>query len=367
MKKILKITLYFFLIIIFAALGFGGGFVFYLYKNLPTTEILSLGDLKIHFFSLGNSFAGDCILIQSGDYDILIDAGSRNSSASTIIDYVDKFVDDNTIEFVIATHADQDHISAFYSTTSNEGIFEHYKVNTIIDFPKTNKNTSTLKNYYEARDKEVQDGANHYSALECFNNENGAQRFYQLSNNVEMEILYNYYYENNSSNENNYSVCIMFNQGENHYLFTGDLEEEGENKMVDYYEQIGDPLPECLFYKAGHHGSYTASGEKLMATIKPRYVVVTCCAGTSEYTTIEENKFPSQNFINNVAKYTENIYIPTMVKIYEENGEKKESYQDMNGSIIISINSGNVIIECSNNNKKLMETEWFKENRIWPN
>ena len=85
------------------------------------------------------------------------------------------------------------------------------------------------------------------------------QRIYQISPSVEMEILYNYYYENTTSDENNYSVCLMFNQGDNHYLFTGDLEKSGEEHLVEYYEDIGEPLPHCVLYKAGHHGSKTSS------------------------------------------------------------------------------------------------------------
>ena len=350
-------------------IGFlAGGFV-YLYINQEKSDVFVNGDLSIHFYGLGNHYSGDSIFIQCGDNDILIDAGSRQSSAEAIINYVDQYVDDGILEYVIVTHSDQDHIAGFVGTNSIDGIFEHYEVETIIEFPKTNKtveDSQILGDYYDARDAEVAGGAKCYTALECYNNENGAQRVYELAQGVEMEILYNYYYDHNASDENDYSVCVMFNQGDNHYLFTGDLEEEGEKHLVEYYESIGEPLPECVFYKAGHHGSTTSSSQILMETIKPEYIVVCTCAGTSEFSDTPVNQFPSQEFINNIAPYTDKVYIPTMVDYYVENGETKETYQDMNGSIVFTCSNGQIDIECSNNNLILKDTEWFKENRTCP-
>ena len=353
-------------------IGFvGAGFV-YIYLNKAESDKFVSGDFEAHFMELGNQYTGDCIYIRSGDTDILIDAGSRENSADAIIEYVDQYVTDGVLEYVIATHADRDHIAAY------EGIFEHYKVKTIIDFPLTNKTgddeTNILRTYYEYRDLEVKNGAVHYTALECYEESvEGAQRVYQISKSVEMEILYNYYYEHTSSDENNYSVCLMFNQGDNHYLFTGDLEEDGELELVNYYDGSSEErysLPHCVLYKAGHHGSKTSTTAELMAQIQPEYVIVCCCAGTPEYTTIEENKFPTQTMIDNVAPYTDNVYIPSMLDEilgYNNSGEPNSwSVTSMNGNIIFACSFGVVNISFSNNDLKLKDTDWFKENRDMP-
>ena len=345
-----------------------GGFLF-LYINKEESDIFVKGDLSIHFYGLGNHYSGDSIFIQCGDTDILIDAGSRKGSAEAISNYIEQYMKDDVLEYVIVTHSDQDHIAGFVGTNDVPGIFERYEVGTIIEFPKTNKSpdkTAILADYYDARDQEIQDGAEYYTALECYNNENGGKRVYQLADGIEMEILYNYYYENKATNENDYSVCLMINQGDYHYLFTGDLEEEGEKHLVEYYESIGEPLPECVLFKAGHHGSPTSSSQILMETIKPEYIVVCTCAGTSEFSDTPANQFPSQEFINNIAPYTDKVYIPTMVDYYVENGETKETYQDMNGSIVFTCSNGQIDINCSNNNLILKDTEWFKENRTCP-
>lgn len=364
-----------FLCIIALIAGFVGAGLAFININKVASDVFVSGDFEVHFMELGNVYTGDCIYIRSGETDILIDAGSRNDSATTIIEYVSQYATDGVLEYVIATHADQDHISAFYSTSKRQGIFEYFEVETIIEFANTNKTggeNSVIGRYREARDEEVASGAKCYTALECFNeSEEGAQRVYQISDGVEMEILYNYYYDHYSSDENNYSVCLMFNQGDNHYLFTGDLEEDGEIQLVNYYDGSSEErylLPHCVLYKAGHHGSNTSTTAELMAVVQPEYVIVCCCAGTSEYTTNKANQFPSQQFIDNIALYTDNVYIPTMINPDYVDGADSSvlPYTSMNGDIVFSVTNGEVKLTFSNNDLKLKDTEWFKENREMP-
>ncbi len=374
--KVLKGIFGVLLSIILVCIGFAGGFLYRVFvEDAPVSDtppVLVNGDISIHFLELGNKYTGDSIFIQCGENDILIDAGSRNTSAPTIISYVDQYVTDNTLEYVIATHGHEDHIGAFYSTSTREGIFEHYVVENIIDFPLTSKTDdeitegSVIGQYYSAREEEIANGANHWTALECYNNENGASRVIQLSEDVELEILYNYYYEvRDASDENNHSVCVMINQGDNHYLFTGDLEAEGEERLVDFYEENYGGLPHCTLYKAGHHGSYTASSDKLMQAITPEYVVVCCCAGTAQYTDTSANQFPSQDFIDRVAPYTDNVYITTVVDNYSES-MSDTTVKSMNGNIIFSVTDGDISLEFSGHDLKLKDTDWFKENRDCP-
>lgn len=155
-------------------------------KDVGTPTVIE-GDLSIHFMELGNEWSGDCIYIKAGDTDILVDAGSRAGSVSTIKTYVDNYVTDGILEFVIVTHADRDHIAGFAASNS---LFDVYECKTIIDFPRTDKTTKTYNDYVANRNAEVEAGATHYNALQCYNNENGAQRVWQLSDDVTMTILY---------------------------------------------------------------------------------------------------------------------------------------------------------------------------------
>ena len=323
------------------------------------------GDLSIHFMELGNNSNGDSIYIKAGDTDILIDAGSSTGSATTIEKYVDQYCTDGKLEYVIATHGDTDHIAAFVGTTKTPGIFDYYECETIIDFARTGKNTDMVNNYYAKRDAEVALGAKHYTALQCAKELDGAQKIYELADGITMEILYQKYYETSTSNENDYSVCILFTQGENHYLFLGDLEEAGERSLVEN----NPDLPEVELYKAGHHGSPTSANEVLLEVIKPKVVCVSCVAGHTEYTQNLLNTFPSQDFINRVARYTDKIYVTTEGKIkYNESTGRwnSDGYLSMNGNITFSCINGVIEVHGSNNDTILKETQWFADNRTWP-
>ena len=214
--------------------------------------------------------------------------------------------------------------------------------------------------------------ATRYSALECYNQTNGAKRVYDLSESVKLEILYNYFYEHTDSDENNYSVCFMLKHGERNFLFTGDLEKEGEEKLVQY-----NTLPQVELFKAGHHGSKTSSNDCLLDVIKPKICVVCCCAGSCQYTNIFDNMFPTQDFITRIAKHTDKVYIPSYANIkqvFEEDGVTPvydrygyleydiENYQPLNGNIVVLSKTDKVEVNCSASNDVLKDTDWFKNN-----
>ena len=332
------------------------------------------GDMTIHFLELGNKYTGDSVYINYGDLDIIIDAGSKQDSAATIIKYLNDnpdYVKDGKLEYVIATHAHEDHIGAFNAMpqgiTTKPGVLTSFKIETIIDFTKTNSTTATYNRYINTRTDLVKNGTVHYNALQCFNGEYGAERIFDLGGGLKMEILYNYYYDHYSSNENMYSVCVKFihdADGEKYqYIFTGDLEEDGENRMVDYYAGSGG-LGHCKLYKGGHHGSRTSSHVKLMADVSPEYVCVCSCTGSTEYNAAAQNIFPSQDFINRVAPYTDKVYITSYVPNFDAG-----IVSPLNGNIIFRITRRDTmefLIECSNNDLKLKETEWFIKNRTVP-
>jgi competence protein ComEC len=324
--------------------------------------VLGDGDLSIHFLELGNKFTGDCVYINYGTIDILIDAGSRTSSSSTITRYIKNYIQDDKIEYVIATHAHQDHIAGFYSTKTTKGVLDSFEIGTIIDYPLTNSDTVTRTNYENTRDKLVRNGTEHYTALDCYNNVGGAQSEYILGQGVKLEILYQPFYESKTSNENNYSVCVMITQDDKQYLFTGDLEAEGESGLVDHYEKEGG-LGKCVLYKGGHHGSSTSSTNKLLNMIKPEYVVVCTCAGTSEYTNSVPNQFPTQAFIDRIAPHTDKEYVTTLITDYKNN-----KYRPLNGNVVFVVSAnGDMTVVCSNNDKILKDTDWFRNNRTMPN
>ncbi|MBO4354285.1 MAG: MBL fold metallo-hydrolase [Clostridia bacterium] len=317
--------------------------------------VITDGELQIHFIELGNKYTGDCTYIKAGDTDILIDAGSRTSSISTISNYIDKYCTDGSLEYVIVTHAHQDHYAGFAGDSKNPSLFTKYECGTIIDFARTNQSeTGTMySNYQKQLQSEIDAGATHYTAAEV--RQSGKYTF-ELADGITLEILDSYYYYNDSDDENNYSVCCMIHHGEANFLFTGDLEKDGEKHLVEMND-----LPEVELYKAGHHGSKTSSNDALLSVIKPKIVCVCCCAGSSEYTSVNESMFPTQAFVDRIAKYTDRVYVTTLCVDY-----KNDQFTSMNGNITVSSSKDGITVACSNNTTVLKDTEWFKKNRTCP-
>ena len=312
------------------------------------------GEFAVHFLELGNKYTGDCTYIKAGDVDILIDAGSRSSSVPVIAEYINQYVTDGKLEYVIVTHAHQDHYAGFAVT--NGSIFDLYECEVIIDFAMTNQtatDTNMYGRYLAERDAEIANGATHYTAADC---RNGTYEF-ALPNGVVMTILDSYYYYNEAPSENDYSVCTLFTYGDHSYLFTGDLEEEGEEHLVEMND-----LPEVTLYKAGHHGSKTSSSAALLEVIKPQHVCICCCAGSPEYTDTDANQFPTQAFIDRIAAYTDKVYVTSRCIDYEAG-----TFASMNGNITVVTDKNGVSIVCgSGDSRVLKEWAWFKEHRTCP-
>ena len=322
-------------------------------RKVRVTEV---DEISINFLELGNKYTGDATFIKVGETDILIDAGSRQNSATTIANFVDTYCEDGILEYVIATHAHQDHIAGFVGSNSDAGIFKRYKIDTLIDFSLTNATSQIYKDYVALRDEKVKTGdiAHHYTAKDCIE-ANGVTEFFEVGAGVTMEILKQKFYSETSSDENNYSVCTLFTQGENNYLFTGDLEKEGEESLVAL-----NNLPECTLFKGGHHGSYTANTDTLLSVIKPKTVCICCCAGSDEYTKTPANMFPAQDAVDRIAKYTDQVFVTTVVSDVEP------GYKSMNGNITFYSEKGKeYTITGSNNSIILKDTDWFKANRTW--
>ena len=327
------------------------------HSESSSEQVITTEGMSIHFLELGNRYTGDSTYIKAGDTDILIDAGSRQSSAGTIKAYVDQYCTDGILEYVIATHAHQDHIAGFLGTTTVSGIFDSYKINTLIDFSQTKATSQLYNNYVAKREAKLESGdiLHHYTALDCVEETSGAQKVYTIADSITMTILDQKYYHETSNDENDHSVCTLFSQGNNHYLFTGDLESKGETSLVE----LNPTLPHCVLFKGGHHGSPTSNTDALLNKITPDNVCICCCAGHDEYTYDPRTQFPSRDALTRILNHTENIYVTTV------SPDGHSTYESMNGNITFRCEDGvNYTITGSNNSTKLVDTEWYETRKI---
>ena len=390
--------------ILIAIVGLIGGFGGLTYFKLPLTDTLISttntyysyssnassapavavdSALTIQFLELGNKYTGDCTFIQVGNVEILIDCGSKSSSIETVKNYISSFMADDKLDYVIVTHAHQDHYAGFSTSSTTKNIFDYFEVGTIIEFAQSeNQDSAMYKRYVENRNEERNEtrentidgkGARWFTALDAINaGENGendttnqgAKSIIPLndSGTITLQILDQKYYREDAHSENDYSVCCMINQqGEDstyrRFVFTGDLEEDGEESLLELNNvfKTADPLNVEL-YKAGHHGSKTSSSSAFISKIAPKKVCVCCCAGSSEYSSNIENQFPTKKFMETISPYTTEVYVTSRCVDYKAN-----KYESFNGNIAVSSVSSGVVVNCSNNNTVLKDSEWFKQ------
>lgn len=356
------------------------------------------GAVSVHFLELGNKYTGDCTYIKVGEnIDILIDCGSKSNSIATVSNYLNNYVTDGVLEYVIVTHAHQDHYAGFATTTKISSIFDLYECETIITFATTNQRTATeyinsdavggdtistlgITSYasesksvsamYKNFTRELTSELNttltkgtkvgqkpvHYTATEVLSKYEEGKIVLDRNNDINLQILNNKFYTEKAASENNYSVCALVSQGDKHFIFTGDLESDGESELV----KLND-LPQVELYKAGHHGSKTSSSITLLDEIQPKIVCVCCCAGSSEYTPHDYNQFPTKQFLINISQYTTNVYVTTLCEDYDSG-----KFKSFNGNIVVMAKKEDVqmAVYCSDNTTKLKDTEWFKNNRL---
>lgn len=320
------------------------------------TRIVYVGTepISVNFLELGNYHTGDCTYIKAGQTDILIDAGSKKGSAETIANFLNQpgRVEDGIIEYVIATHRHEDHIAGFVGSKDCPGIFDRYSVTNIIKYSQIGS-ASALNTEFETKvQQQVGKGANLILADKAVGN------IYDLAGGTTLQILdQKYYHESDRNNENNHSVCALISHGEYNYLFTGDLEAEGEASLLEK----NPDLPHVQLFKGAHHGSYTANSEALLNKITPDVICICCCAGNDEYTSVAANMFPAQETINRMAVYTKEIYVTTVTT------DGHEGFKSLNGDITFSSPTGKTYtVMCSVDNHILKESNWFTKNRTWP-
>lgn len=322
--------------------------------------------LSVHFLELGNKYTGDCVFINAGEFEILIDAGSRADSVDDIYEYVKPYVD-GQLEYVVVTHAHQDHYAGFATKNYENSLFSKFDggIGTVVTFAQTNQKADKagLYQYFENNVKTLKEkGTERKYVNEYF--ERGASATVKINDNVSIEFLEHKFYHEKSKTENNYSVCfqILETAGENvyRYLFTGDLEEDGEKDLVT---KNSAKMGKTRLYKAGHHGSKTSTSQELLDVIEPDTICVCACAGSPEYTKNKDNQFPTQAFVDRV--YTQNagtqVFVTSLCVDYDAN-----KFTSMNGNIVICSTGNSVTRYFSNNATELRETEWFKNNRKLP-
>lgn len=218
----------------------------------------SLPDGKLHVFVLDIG-QGDAILVQlPGGEHVLIDGGPDDRVLQELGRFMPFY--DKTIDLIILSHPHADHVNGLVE------VLKRYRVRQVM----------------------MSGAAYHYAGYEAFletvaerhvpvlyagaKNHSGVPQDYVLGT-VLLDMIFPFESEQgkNFVNQNNGSLVLKVLYGEKSFYFSGDLEIEGETRIVNSGLNLY-----ADFYKAGHHGSHTSSSPALLDRIRPFYAAISC-------------------------------------------------------------------------------------------
>lgn len=218
--------------------------------------------LECHMLDVGQ---GDGILLRNKDGQaILIDGGSTSVSdvgTYRIIPYL-KYYGIRRLDMMIITHADEDHISGqleIMSSIKENGITigkvlipepseERKKDDNYQLFINTARKAKLPTEYIHKGDSFFFGDA----MIQCIHPQKG--------------------FRTNSANA--YSTTLLIRLGAHKLLFTGDLEEEGEEDVLRWLKK--NDIKDITLLKVAHHGSGKSTLEEFLEQIKPQVALISC-------------------------------------------------------------------------------------------
>ncbi|AWH76660.1 AHM family subclass B3-like metallo-beta-lactamase [Clostridioides difficile] len=227
---------------------------------------------KTTILSTGKS---DCILVEIGNKVIMIDTGEDKNGKQIVARLKEKGI--NTLDYLILTHLDKDHIGGVDSVLSS------VKVKNIIqaNYKKDSKQYDEYIDSLKKADIEpvlLKDNMNIVINSAEINIQPASKSKYESSN--------------------DYSIITNISYGAHKFLFAGDAEEERLSEFIN-----GNTL-KYDFVKIPHHGRYDKLTEAFLESISPQCAVITC----------SEKKEPEEG----VLKILERLNIKTFLT---SNGE----------------------------------------------
>ena len=275
----------------------------------------------------GESKIGDSTYIKCGNIDILIDAGVKNVGTNTVVPFLKEKVTDKTIELVIATHTDADHIGGFVGLSKQEGALkiEGFTYEYILEsgYSADSGTYDDVMSLAQATNAKICTGH------ESINGINECAKSFKLGN-ATLDVLDTGLYDNQKATSNNRSIVTLLTHNDITFLFPGDLEDDKEFAKTVTHVDI---------FKASHHGASSANSSTILNALTPDIIILsTGPDGDSKH------GIPQQESLDRMYTVTDKVYATFTT-----------------GTIKITSNGTDYTIEADNL-QLFQNTDWFTEN-----
>ena len=236
---------------LFGLIIFLGGAVFIW---LAVFEQTSDGILEITFFDIGQ---GDAIFIETpSGKQILIDGGPDKSVLEKLGQEMSFY--DRTIDLVISTHPDADHLTGLIEVLS------YYKIDHILT-SGLEKDTVVYQKWKELIEQNQIPLTLAQAGQDIILEEGIVFKILW----PEQSLLNSY-----SSPSNNVSIVGRLVYGETEIILTGDIEKKVENYLINQNWNL-----ESDILKVAHHGSKTSTNNNFLKVVNPTVAVISVGAG----------------------------------------------------------------------------------------
>lgn len=281
----------------------------------------SVPSLEIYFIDIGKYGAGDCgesTYIKYGNIDIIVDAGDHfDATTKAVNEAIKQRMEDDTIEYVIATHPDGDHIGGMAS------LFNEFEIETLIKFEGS---YSTQK--YQKMEKAFQnEGCEVYEIKSNIIDKNLGKKFITLNNDVYISFIDTSYYTSDESNGK--SIVFVLEAYGTRVLMTGDADNAAGH--VDLEQQYQQQVGNIDILKVVHHGTANGTSIEFLNVVDPEVAII--CNGNYLG---NKHGHPTPTCLSNLYTYDINM------KVYAITG---------GGTIDGIVNKANRTYKCSSEDR----------------
>lgn len=213
-------------------------------------------NLKIYFIDVGQ---GDCtFIVTPNNKTILIDGGGSTSSEydvgkGTLLPYIlDRGF--TKIDYIFISHFDQDHVGGILT------ILEELKVGQVY-ISKQNQDSENYKRFLKiVKDKKID--VNILKQGDSL----------KIEKNIYFDILWPIEEQIQENVLNNNAMVMKLRFKKFAMLFTGDIEEIAEKKILEVYK--GSYILEADVLKVAHHGSKTSTTQEFLEHVNPKICLI---------------------------------------------------------------------------------------------